>query len=136
MVADAGVAEADIDGGLDLGDPTCHLDEVACLLADRPPPCCAVYRSRGSGGPSSLTAGQIRLVVSRLRARIARCAEESDQGGTVRAHVKVAPDGTVTSVVIRDAPDDALAQCVAHIMRGARFPATDQGGSFLYPFVF
>jgi hypothetical protein len=45
-------------------------------------------------------------------------------------------DGTVVSVVIRDAPDDALAQCVAHIMRAAHFPATDQGGSFLYPFVF
>jgi TonB family protein len=56
--------------------------------------------------------------------------------GTVRATVKVGPDGKVSSVVIRDAPDDALAQCVAAVMRSAQFPRSDEGVSFTYPFVF
>src|SRR5688572_17441589 len=67
VAADAGVAEADIDGGTDLGDvTTCDMDEVACLLANHPAPCCSIYtstrRMTGSGsggasaGPTSLTA--------------------------------------------------------------------------------
>ena len=45
-IVDPGLAEATIDAGPDLGDvTTCHLDEVACLLADQPPPCCSVYGS-------------------------------------------------------------------------------------------
>lgn len=138
-LADAGVAEADIDGGPDLGDvTTCHLDEVACLLADQPPPCCTVYGSYQRNVPPTMGLGapQIRAVVARLRSRIVRCAEESDAHGTVRASVRVAPDGTVASVVVQSAPDDALAQCVAAVMRSARFPASNQGVSFTYPFVF
>jgi outer membrane biosynthesis protein TonB len=136
-VPDAALAEADLDGGPDLGDLTCTMDEVGCLLADRPPACCAMYGNRHVvPEPTSLTAAQVRDAVVRLRSRIVRCAEESDKHGTVRAQVKVAPDGKVASVTIRDAPDDALAQCVAAIMRSARFPSTDRGGSFLYPFVF
>lgn len=136
-VTDAAMAEADLDGGPDLGDLTCTMDEVGCLLADRPPACCAMYGNRHIvPAPTSLTAPQVRDAVVRLRSRIARCAEESDEHGTVRAQVKVGPDGKVTSVTIRDAPDDALAQCVAAILRSARFPSTHQGGSFLYPFVF
>jgi outer membrane biosynthesis protein TonB len=140
--ADAGVdgggrAEADLDGGPDLGDLSCTLDEVGCLLADRPPPCCAMYGNRHiQPAPTSLSADQIRAVVIGLRARISRCAEESDQHGPVKAQVRVAPDGRVANVVIRTAPDDALAQCVAAIMRSARFPTSDTGVSFTYPFVF
>lgn len=136
-VADAGVAEADIDAGPDLGDLSCDMDEVGCLLADRPPACCSMYGNRHVvPAPTSLNASQVRTVVTRMRARFARCGEESDKHGTVRATVKVDADGKVTSVVIRDAPDDALAQCVAAVMRSARFPRSDQGVTFTYPFVF
>ena len=75
-------------------------------------------------------------MVGRLRSRIAHCAEDSDAQGTVRAQVKVAPDGSVTSVVIRTSPDDELAQCVAHVLRSTSFPRSDLGVSFTYPFVF
>lgn len=136
-VVDAGVAEADIDAGGDLGDLTCSLDEVGCLLADRPPPCCSMYGNRHvTPAPTGLTAQQVRDTIGRLRGRIARCAEESDQHGKFKAQVKVNPDGSVSTVLIRGAPDDALAQCVGAIMRSARFPRTDLGGSFTYPFVF
>jgi outer membrane biosynthesis protein TonB len=96
----------------------------------------ALGDSSGSDSGTTLTAEQIRKVVTPLRARITRCSEESDSHGIVRASVKVAPDGKVTSVVIRASPDDALARCVAHLLRSARFPRSDLGVSFTYPFVF
>jgi TonB family protein len=137
---DAGVAEADIDAGTDLGDLTCNLDEVACLLADRPPPCCAMYQSsRRTPMPppdDPLTADQIRRVVMSLRVRIAACADRSSIPGTVKVSVKVLPDGNVGHVEVKSTPDAALGDCVARIMRAARFPASGQGVTFTYPFVF
>ena len=39
-------------------------------------------------------------------------------------------------VDVLETPDDAVAACVAQVMRGARFPRSDDGVSFTYPFVF
>lgn len=137
VVADAGAAEADIDGGPDIGDVTCSVDEVACLLADRPPACCAVYSSSRRRAPSdSLTADQIRTVVTHLRSQVAECGDHSNARGTVKVNVRVAPDGSVSRVEIRSTPDRALGECVADIFLAVRFPASQQGVSFTYPFVF
>jgi hypothetical protein len=54
----------------------------------------------------------------------------------VKVSVKVAPDGSVTSVIVRDTPDDRLGACVAAEMRRAHFAKTTLGGSFGYPFIF
>jgi hypothetical protein len=137
---DAGVAEADIDAQTDLGDITCNLDEVACLLADRPPACCAMYLSsrRTPMAPpdDTLTADQIRRVVMSLRVRLAECGDRSSVKGTVKVSVKVLRDGSVGHVEVKQAPADSLGECVARIMHAARFPASGQGVTFTYPFVF
>jgi TonB family protein len=137
---DAGVAEADIDAATDLGDLTCNLDEVACLLSDRPPACCAMYQSsRRTPMPppdDSLTAEQIRRVVMALRNRIADCGDRTSAKGTVKVSVKVLRDGSVGQVDVKQSPDNSLGECVARIMRSARFPASGQGVTFTYPFVF
>ncbi len=127
-------AEAEIDTGTDVA-VTCHLDEVACLLADQPPACCSVYGRPPRGiASTTLTATQVRTTVQPLRGRIARCG--TGPSGTVKIRVQVANDGTVSRVDVLETPDDAVAACVAQVMRGARFPRSDDGVSFTYPFVF
>jgi hypothetical protein len=136
----SGLAEADIDAGTNLGDLTCDLDEVGCLLADPQPACCAMYQSsRRQPMPpvnDSLTAAQVRRVVLSLRSRIADCGDRTSAKGTVKVSVKVLRDGSVGTVEVKETPDDALGACVARIMSGARFPASGQSVTFTYPFVF
>jgi len=48
----------------------------------------------------------------------------------------VGPDGRVTSVSIKAAPDRMLALCAATAVQNAMFPPTRSGGAFGYPFVF
>jgi outer membrane biosynthesis protein TonB len=78
----------------------------------------------------------IQAGVSHIKTRIAACGDRSSAKGRVKLSVKVAPDGTVSDVTIRDTPDPDLGQCVGKEMRRARFEKTDLGGSFSYPFVF
>lgn len=55
--------------------------------------------------------------------------------GTVKAAVKVAPDGSVAAVSVKDGPE-AITTCVAGVLQRVTFGATQHGGSFSYPFVF
>lgn len=113
-------------------------DEVACVLDNYANPCCAKY-VKGPHAPATGTAldrVQISEGVGKMRAQIMSCGDLYPAKGMVKLHVRVARDGTVAEVKATDAPNDKLGECVAGKMSGAKFPKTDTGGSFSYPFVF
>jgi outer membrane biosynthesis protein TonB len=64
------------------------------------------------------------------------CGDKSSAKGQVKVSVKVAPDGRVAGVTVKNTPDPGLGNCVAGAMQGAHFSKTQNGGSFGYPFVF
>jgi len=129
-------------------------DEVSCLLADNPPPCCKKYRggsskshgssrssSKSSGSsnsnlPEKLTRSDISSGMSAVRGRVSSCGDKNPGKGTVKVHVKVAGSGKVSSVSVKSSPSSALGRCVASSVKRAHFKKTQGGGSFTYPFVF
>jgi hypothetical protein len=108
--------------------PPATCDEVSCVLNNYDGTCCEQYKRPAAASleRQHITAG--------IAARIQACGASTGGTGQVNVHVKVAPDGHVTSVEPRE--DDALGRCVADIVRGATFAKTQSGGSFSYPFVF
>ena len=48
----------------------------------------------------------------------------------------VSPSGKILSAAVAATPDPELGACVASAVKLAKFPETDEGGSFGYPFVF
>ncbi len=128
------------------------LDEVACLLADKPPACCSRYGKGGGGGggggggskppapnpnlPEDLTKSDISAGVGKVRGRVDGCAAKSSAKGTVKVSVKVSPGGSVSSVTVKETPDPGLGSCVAAAMQKATFAKTQTGGTFSYPFKF
>jgi predicted Zn finger-like uncharacterized protein len=129
-------------------------DEVSCVLNNYEGACCAKFKKGGSTGPKpptggptptaaphsdlpeGLDKGMISDGVSRVKARVMACGDKSSAKGQVKVSVKVAPDGHVAGVTVKNTPDPALGNCVAGAMNGAHFSKTQNGGSFGYPFVF
>ncbi len=130
------------------------MDEVACLLADKPPACCSRYKGGGGGGgggggdkkppppggnanlPEDLQKADISAGIAKVRGRVEGCAAKSNAKGTVKVSVKVAGGGSVSSVTVKESPDPALGSCVAAAIQKATFNKTQNGGSFSYPFTF
>ena len=71
-----------------------------------------------------------------MRAKVDGCGAKSSAKGTVKVSVKVAPNGSVSSVTVKESPDGALGSCVSSAMQKATFAKTQNGGSFSYPFKF
>lgn len=120
-------------------DPDC--DEVACVLEKYARPCCARYKPTAEtfqpkGGSENLDKAQIRAGVERVKPKVGDCGGQFKIKGTVKLAVTVTSEGTVDEVTVQSSPDDALGNCVAAVIRKARFAATVNGGSFTYPFVF
>jgi len=126
-------------------------DEVSCLLLDKAErehnSCCAKFSHRAvpkpalteqAAGdlPESLDRSTISAAVATIKGRVITCGDKSSAKGTVKVSVKVNPDGSVSSVTVKDTPDPGLGSCVAAAMQRARFAKTQNGGSFGYPFVF
>lgn len=129
------------------------MDEVGCLLADRPPPCCSKYSGGGGGGgggstrsggggssnsnlPERLDRSHITQGINGVRGKVTGCGSKSPGKGQVKVSVKVEPSGSVGGVEVKSAPNSALGSCVAGAVKRARFAKTQKGGSFSYPFVF
>ena len=123
------------------------LDEVSCLLADNPPSCCSKYgrrktkardssKQKNSNLPESLSRSDISSGMGKVRGRVAGCGNRHSGKGKVSVYVKVAPSGKVSSVSVKSAPTSALGACVASIVKKARFPRTQNGRGFTYPFLF
>lgn len=138
-------ADSKADGG--------GCDEVSCVLNSYEGACCAKFRkgkapaaAAGGGGggggagkgdlPDSLDRAMISDGVAKMKARVMACGDKSPAKGQVKVSVKVAADGSVANVTVRNTPDPGLGNCVAGVMQQARFAKTQTGGSFAYPFQF
>ena len=107
-------------------------DEVSCVLGNYAGACCDKFRKP----PETLTRQIIAIGIAKVKARVVGCGELYQAKGKVKASVRVAPDGRVTSVTIDTTPDAKLGACVASAVQRATFDKTLYGGSFSYPFVF
>ncbi|MBK9035794.1 MAG: serine/threonine protein kinase [Myxococcales bacterium] len=119
------------------------LDEVACMLADPRPACCARYGGGKVSPPppppgldESLTREQILAGVGKIKGAAAACGAKSSAKGTVKLSVKVDGSGRVADVAVKQSPDPTLGACAAAAMKRATFAKTQLGGTFAYPFVF
>jgi hypothetical protein len=116
-------------------------DEVSCVLNNYAASCCAKLRAQRDAKPTSElpeTLGRVEIStgIALVKSRIAACGNDSTARGKVKIHARVAADGRVTSATAQATPDEALGSCVAAAIKRAVFPRTQQGGSFVYPFVF
>ncbi|MBA2541977.1 MAG: protein kinase [Deltaproteobacteria bacterium] len=123
------------------------LDEVGCIVqGSDAPACCAKYKKGtpkletgpkpSSDLPESLDRAMISQAVAGVKSRVTSCGDKSPAKGSVKVSVKVTPDGSVENVTVKTTPDPALGACVAAAVKRARFPRTQSGGTFGYPFVF
>jgi TonB family protein len=105
-------------------------------------PAVRARRARGSSSSSggdladSLTKADISAGVAKIQSKASACGAKSSAKGKVKVSVKVAANGTVASVSVKESPDPALGSCVAAAMQKATFAKTKNGGSFSYPFRF
>jgi hypothetical protein len=121
-------------------------DEVSCVLANYESPCCAKFRpsalrpkrntSTTPALPEALGRAAIAAGMTAVRARVDACGQQSTAKGTVKVNVRVSPAGRPESVIVTRTPDDDLGACVASVVQDATFAATQDGGSFSYPFTF
>lgn len=114
-------------------------DEVSCVLNNHAGACCARFKRTW---PSGLRDGLDRKTISdAMRAVKVKILECPTGGftGTVNVKALVAGDGTVSAVASATPPmavPAPLASCITDLVHSAKFPATVNGGSFGYPFVF
>jgi hypothetical protein len=86
--------------------------------------------------PEDLDRTMIQNGVGVVLPTIKSCGERSTVKGMVKITVKVAPDGSVTTALVKQSPEPVLGNCVARVLGAAKFTRTRSGGSFSYPFVF
>ncbi len=122
-------------------------DEVSCILDKYRQPCCAplkppepvkepVEEKPASGLPEKLDKLMVQEGMSGVKPAVIACGEQFPVTGTVKVTVKVSGSGKIISVGVAATPDAALGACVASAVKLAKFPETDDGGSFGYPFAF
>jgi TonB family protein len=87
--------------------------------------------------PEHLDRAAISSGISKIKPKVLACRDKApDAKGQVKVKVAVAPEGKVTSATIDQTPNEALGTCVAEVMKTAKFGASKNGGSFIYPFLF
>jgi ferric-dicitrate binding protein FerR (iron transport regulator) len=87
-------------------------------------------------GGSGLSREDISKTIGGGKSAISTCGGSSAVGGKVIVTVKVQPDGRVGSISLKEAYDKKVGGCVVDNVKKLTFPATNDGGSFSYPFVF
>jgi hypothetical protein len=124
--------------------PKC--DEVSCLLATNPPPCCSKYRRKNNGksdlksnGNSSLPAKPTRTAVrqgmGKIRGRLLACGKNRFKG-KAKIHFTIAPVGRVSKVSVSGVDDPGVRSCIVRVMKGARFAKSRDGLTINYPVLF
>jgi len=120
-------------------------DEVSCILDKYSRPCCTKYKPAeveappvrpASGLPEKLDKLMVQEGIAVVKPAVIACGERIGVRGTVKIQVKVSASGKVLGATAASSPDPALGTCVANAVKLAKFPETDEGGSFGYPFVF
>lgn len=77
----------------------------------------------------------IRRGVDAVRSSIVACGT-GFKDIQVRISVTVAPDGTVSNILVKGSPNASLSSCLSTRMKAARFEPTRSGGAFSQPFSF
>ncbi len=112
-------------------------DEVSCVLNNYAGACCAQFKA---GTPPAVVDTLDRAAISRtiqwIMPRIRACRTQAAGGGTIVMSVSVNPDGTVAKASATKTFSQPVADCVADILRTAKFRAAKQTTSFSYPFSF
>jgi len=111
------IDEADDD------EDTCS--EESCARHGNERECCTPYRTQAI----SLDRAHIARVTSGLKTNVHGCGSSD---GLVRVSVHVLADGSVDKALVLEAPEAGIGSCVAQVLRDASFPATSNGGSFVY----
>jgi TonB family protein len=116
-------------------------DEVSCVLDNYAGPCCTRFRKRPPPGPAPanptmVDRAMITTAIAAVKGQLIACGNQTSATGTVKVAVKIAPDGSITSINVKESVDPVLDACVVAALSLASFPPTDSGGSFVYPFVF
>ncbi|MBT8493182.1 MAG: hypothetical protein KJO07_08995, partial [Deltaproteobacteria bacterium] len=119
--------------------PTSGCDEVTCLVEPNKA-CCRKYRSsKGSSKSNSNlkerpSKSDVKSGIARVMGRVRACGSKHGGSGLVKVRVKVSGSGRVSSA--SPSPGGALGRCVASAVKRARFPKTQRGVTFTYPFRF
>jgi outer membrane biosynthesis protein TonB len=122
--------------------PAAKCDQVTCIVNGYDSDCCRALRGQAPSltpgpGPSqpraALPENLDRTAITEGLGTIStkRCAGLG-ASGLVKAQLKVAADGSVTTVNVQSAPDDALGACVAEQAKRGRFKPTQRGTTFSY----
>lgn len=120
-------------------------DEVSCILDKYKQACCVRFKPAevepppekpASGLPEKLDKLMVTEAISPAKPAVIACGERFPARGTVKIQVRVSPSGKVLSANVTSSPDPDLGTCVAGAVKLAKFPETDEGGSFGYPFAF
>jgi TonB family protein len=87
--------------------------------------------------PERPSRNDIRDAIGAVRPRIVDCNKKYPGSGEVKVTMVVEPSGAIGSTSVRSTADnDLLATCVAEVMKQAKFPKSQKGETFTYPFVF
>lgn len=89
-----------------------------------------------SADPESLDRASISAAMNAVKPDVKACGNATKAKGSVKVAVKVLPSGEIESAEAKASPDPALGECVVTAVKKAKFPKTQKGGSFSYPFVF
>lgn len=109
--------------------------EETCAATDYERECCTPFKNALSEVPRDLDRTMVAKAMSSIASAVDACGDSGAQG-SVKLFIRVKPDGTASSVEIRESPDETLGSCVANAVRGARFRATIRGGAFTKAFTF
>jgi len=121
--------------------PAAKCDQITCIVNGYDSECCRALRGGTPLSPTGPAPAASVLPENLDRAAITeglgtistrRCSGASSATGLVKAHLKVAADGVVTSVTVESSPDAALSACVVEQAQHGRFKPTQRGGSFSY----
>jgi molybdopterin biosynthesis enzyme MoaB len=99
--------------------------EESCARHGNERECCTPFRTR----PPRLDRTHIARVTAALGTEVHACGSAE---GVVRVSVHVRPDGSVDKALVVEAPEAGVGTCVATALRDASFPATVEGGAFVY----
>ena len=117
------------------GDGAC--DEVACVIDNYEPPCCAKFtrgRPSAANTPEAPTRDDIVQAFRSLKEKVQTCASNAGFTGTLRLKLKFGPAGTVQEASVGDV-DPIITACVARAARTLSLPASRNGAVATFPYV-
>ena len=96
----------------------------------------SVAAAEPTAPPKTIDRTMIVAAVNAVKPEADACGTKGLGTGIVKITVRVMPSGNTESVTIKEAKNKPLGACVLAAFKKISFPATQEGGSFAYPFVF